>query len=291
MNARGPARVRLSGFPFPTSPRSGTRLFRIALFRRSFVSGAVLALSSLASVVAAQPSSKLAVATRTDRAPRIDGRLDDAVWARARVIEGFTQSRPLPGAAATERTLVYIVYDDEALYVGARLLRARPSDIAKTMTRRDGFGNDWSYDPTTGCNTRERVLIDESLTPAVVNDRCHPSSGRWVSAYDGVTTNDPTDLQIDHFIPLANAWRSGAATWTPERRLAFANDLTSPLTLVAVTGSSNGSKSDSSPDQWLPPDHDAWCTYATNWVSVKHRWALTVTVPEKAALVKILNGC
>ena len=172
----------------------------------------------------------------------------------------------------------------------AALVVAEPAaDL--TPYRRDAFGNDWSYESTTGCNTRERVLIEESLVPAVVDDRCHPSSGRWVSAYDGVTTSDPTDLQIDHFIPLAEAWRSGAATWTPERRLAFANDLSSPLTLVAVTGSSNESKSDSTPDQWLPPDHHAWCSYATSWVTVKHRWALTVTAPEKATLVTILNNC
>ncbi len=157
--------------------------------------------------------------------------------------------------------------------------------------RRDAFGGDWAYDPISGCNIRERVLIEESLVPAVVDDRCHPSSGQWVSAYDGITTQDPADLQIDHFIPLANAWRSGAATWTPERRLAFANDLTSPLTLIAVYGRTNESKSDSTPDQWLPPDKGAWCTYAKNWVTVKSRWTLTVTPPEKATLVRILNDC
>ena len=210
MNARGPARVRLSGFPFPTSPRSGPRLFRIALFRRSFVSGAVLALSSLASVVAAQPSSKLAVATRTDRAPRIDGRLDDAVWARARVIEGFTQSRPIPGAAATERTLVYIVYDDEALYVGARLLRAKPSDIAKTMTRRDGFGNAERLSITFDPQRDRRTGVGFGITAAGVrSDWRH-------------TQDEEMRGRESQFDPVwAAAATIDSAGWTAEMRIPF----------------------------------------------------------------------
>ncbi len=173
--------------------------------------------------------------------------------------------------------------------VDALMVAQPPTGLAPY--RRDAFGNDWAYDPTTGCNTRERVLIAESLATAVVDDRCHPSSGKWVSGYDGVTTTDPTQLQIDHLIPLADAWRSGAAAWTADRRLAFANDLTSPETLLAVTGSTNESKGDRTPDQWMPPNRRSWCSYATSWVDVKHRWGLTVTPAEKAALVQILSGC
>lgn len=163
-------------------------------------------------------------------------------------------------------------------------------DPALPRYERDRFGDDWSYDPASGCNTRERVLIAESLVPAVVDERCRPT-GRWTSAYDGVTTTDIADLQIDHLVPLADAWRSGAASWTDERRLAFANDLAQPGTLIAVTGPTNQSKSDSSPDRWLPPDRSAWCAYATDWVAVKASWQLTVTPAEKATLVQVLAGC
>ena len=89
----------------------------------------------------AQPSPQVAVATRVARAPRVDGRLDEAVWRNAQAVDRFTQQRPVPGKAATERTEVYFVYDDEALYVGARMHRVDPSAISRTMTRRDGFGN------------------------------------------------------------------------------------------------------------------------------------------------------
>ena len=171
-------------------------------------------------------------------------------------------------------------------------LVVRPTDDGGAPPyRRAAFGDDWAYDPSSGCNTRERVLIEESIIPPKVDDRCRTTNGRWRSSYDGVVTDDPADLQIDHVVALANAWRSGAWRWTAERRFSFANDLTEPETLAAVTGHSNQSKGDSSPDQWLPDDRSQWCPFATTWVAIKRRWQLTVTPSEKATLVAILNGC
>lgn len=157
--------------------------------------------------------------------------------------------------------------------------------------RRDAFGSGWDYDPASGCNIRELVLIEEAIRAPDVDDRCRSTNGQWVSAYDGVTVDDVADLQIDHFVPLADAWRSGAAHWTDARREAFSNDLTHPETLIAVTGFTNQSKSDRTPDEWLPPDRTAWCTYASDWVSVKSTWSLSVTPAEKATLVQVLSGC
>jgi fucose permease len=170
-----------------------------------------------------------------------------------------------------------------------RLAVAAP-DPSIPEYRRAAFLDDWDYDPATGCNTRERVLVAESIVPVTVDDRCRPT-GRWRSPYDGVVTTDPHDLQIDHRVPLADAWRSGAWRWSAERRHAFAVDLTDPNTLVAVTASTNESKSDRTPDQWLPPDRAAWCGYALAWVEVKARWGLSVTPAEKATLVQVLSGC
>lgn len=162
---------------------------------------------------------------------------------------------------------------------------------ARADYRRKAFGGDWSYNRRTGCNTRHLVLIEESLVSPTVTDRCKVRAGDWRSVYDGRETTDPADLQIDHLVPLAEAWRSGAENWTEARREAFANDLDDPATLVAVSGSSNQSKSDSSPDKWLPPSVDARCQYVSDWVRVKYRWSLTVTPAEKAVIVQILQGC
>lgn len=169
-------------------------------------------------------------------------------------------------------------------------LEVRTTDPAAPY-RRAEFGDDWDYDPASGCNTRERVLIDESVVEPQVDDRCRTEVGRWRSLYDGVETGDPADLQIDHLVPLADAWRSGADTWTAERRRTFANDRSSPDTLIAVTGRTNQSKGDSTPDVWLPPEEAAWCTYAEMWVDVKARWRLSVTRPERDRLAELLATC
>ena len=91
-------------------------------------------------------------------------------------------------------------------------------------------------------------------------------------------------------VPLANAWRSGAKNWTDNQREQFANDLTRPQ-LLAVDASDNRAKGDQDPAQWKPPNQAFWCAYATNWITVKAHWQLTVTTAEKAALRGMLGTC
>jgi hypothetical protein len=91
-------------------------------------------------------------------------------------------------------------------------------------------------------------------------------------------------------VPLANAWRTGAAGWEDERRADFANDLDTPQ-LIAVSASSNRAKGDQDPSQWRPPERAYWCRYAHDWVAVKHHWQLWVTQDEKDALAEMLDTC
>ena len=140
-----------------------------------------------------------------------------------------------------------------------------------------------------GCDTRDVVLKRDGQA-VVADTTCRITSGTWVSPYDGRSTGDPQDLDIDHMVPLANAWRTGAATWTDEQRGLFANDLGQPQ-LIAVTASTNRSKGDQDPSQWRPPREEYWCTYARDWVAVKSYWGLSVTTDEKTALVEMLGTC
>ena len=140
-----------------------------------------------------------------------------------------------------------------------------------------------------GCDTRHEVLIAESVVPAHVGAGC-TVTGRWYSAYDGVTTSDASTFDIDHVVPLADAWRTGASSWTTAQRQAFANDLTDPQ-LIAVTDNVNQEKGDKSPDQWKPPLVGYWCTYAKMWVAVKYKFKLTINSAEKTALTDMLNRC
>ncbi|MGW1926025.1 GmrSD restriction endonuclease domain-containing protein [Streptomyces massasporeus] len=139
------------------------------------------------------------------------------------------------------------------------------------------------------CDTRETVL-ERDGTDVTRDDECRAVSGKWVSVYDGKTFTDASDLDIDHVVPLANGWRSGANTWTQEERKAFANDLTHPQ-LLAVSAASNRSKGDQGPDEWKPPSQAYWCTYARAWVSVKSDYELSVTEAEKDALTDMLGTC
>lgn len=142
-----------------------------------------------------------------------------------------------------------------------------------------------------GCNSRDRVLIAEAVEPPTVGAGCAIVGGSWFSPYDATTVSDAADLDIDHMIPLAEAWDSGASDWSPSRREAFANDLEDDEALIAVTASSNRSKSDQDPAEWMPPDQDYWCTYALSWIAVKTTWSLTADPAEHAALVEMLATC
>ncbi|AHH95406.1 HNH endonuclease family protein [Kutzneria viridogrisea] len=140
-----------------------------------------------------------------------------------------------------------------------------------------------------GCDTRE-VVIERDGKDVKKDAACKATSGHWTSPYDGKEVSKATELDIDHMVPLAAAWRTGADEWTDERRQQFANDLTAPQ-LFAVSAASNRGKGDQDPSQWKPPAKTYWCTYATNWVIVKHTYQLFVTQAEHDALVDMLSSC
>lgn len=147
-----------------------------------------------------------------------------------------------------------------------------------------------TWDTISGnCDTRETVLKRDG-TNVVTSSTCSATSGHWVSPYDGVATTLASDLDIDHVVPLKEAWISGARDWTDAQRESFANDLTRPQ-LVAVTDNLNQSKGDKDIANWVPPLASFRCTYARAWVQVKHFYGLTVDSAEKAAISSILNGC
>ncbi|MFF3327409.1 HNH endonuclease family protein [Streptomyces sp. NPDC002889] len=139
------------------------------------------------------------------------------------------------------------------------------------------------------CNTRE-VVLKRDGSNVVQDSSCAATSGSWFSPYDGATWYAASDIDIDHIVPLSEAWRSGANSWTTSKRQQFANDLTRPQ-LIAVTDNVNQAKGDQDPAEWLPSVTSYRCTYARMWVHVKYYWNLSVDSAEKSALQSILNGC
>ena len=123
--------------------------------------------------------------------------------------------------------------------------------------------------------------IAESTVPVTLDAKgCRVVSGRWHDPYTGRVFTDPRRLDIDHFIPLAEVHRSGGHAWTPAQRRQYANDLSHPDTLIAVSASANRSKGDRDPVHWLPPNRAYCCGYLKAWVDLKRHWGLAADPVE-----------
>jgi hypothetical protein len=143
----------------------------------------------------------------------------------------------------------------------------------------------WIDANRNGKDTRAEVLIAESLVSVRFTSTGKTvSTGKWLSLYDGETWTKASDVDVDHVVALAEAWRSGAWKWSSSRRQAYANDLGVAWTLRAVTDNVNQSKSDDDPTYWLPPLESANCIYLTEWVAVKIRWKLSVDAEERQSI-------
>lgn len=180
---------------------------------------------------------------------------------------------PTPVSAATART-----------YLAALTVAAESNSPAYDRA----LFNHWITISGT-CNTRETVLKRDG-TNVAVGSNCAATSGSWVSPYDNVATNLASDLDIDHVVPLKEAWVSGARNWSNATRQAFANDLVRPQ-LIAVTDELNAAKGDKDPAEWMVPLASYRCTYVRAWVHVKYYWGLSVDSAEKAALTSYLAAC
>ena len=155
---------------------------------------------------------------------------------------------------------------------------------------RDLFGKNWSDADRDGCNTRQEVLIAESIIPATIGNAC-AVTGKWFSVYDGVTTTKSRGFDIDHMVPLKEAWDSGAWNWNEDQRKKFANDLDKSFFLIAVTAHSNRSKGEQDPAEWMPTSASYRCEYARIWVKIKRAWDLSVDPAENKFLKRTLAKC
>ncbi|MFE2040409.1 HNH endonuclease family protein [Streptomyces sp. NPDC059477] len=176
--------------------------------------------------------------------------------------------------------------------VSAATARTYLASLPVATENRTGYNRDlfphWITQSGT-CNTRE-VVLKRDGTNVVQDSACAATSGSWYSQYDGATWSAAADVDIDHLVPLAEAWDSGASGWTTAQRQSFANDLTRPQ-LIAVTDNVNQSKGDQDPATWMPSRTAYRCTYVRAWVQVKYYYGLSVDSAEKTALTSYLSAC
>lgn len=150
----------------------------------------------------------------------------------------------------------------------------------------------WTDDDADCQNTRAEVLISESMSPVELDENgCEVLKGRWFDPYTGLMVKDPSQLDVDHLVPLAEAHRSGAESWDADQRRAFANNLVHPDGLIAVFSKANRSKGDSDPANWLPPNESYRCEYVQDWLIYKFIWELSMDKEEELAIRRVLREC
>ncbi|WP_378144480.1 HNH endonuclease family protein [Cnuibacter sp. UC19_7] len=192
-----------------------------------------------------------------------------------------------PGPAAAPRVDVEVVRD---------LLAAIPAATTPIDGYdREAFGKPWADMDRNGCDTRNDILRRDLDAPTMKSGSwCTVAAGVLDDPYTGTTIDfqrgEQTSplVQIDHIVPLAWAWRNGAADWDTVTKLKFAND---PVELVAVDGEANNAKADSGPAGWLPPDTESQCAYVAVFTLVVAQYQLTIDDADRAAISTTLDTC
>lgn len=166
----------------------------------------------------------------------------------------------------------------EALLQQVRIVDQR---VESPGYSRENFGHGWGkvVFGNALCSTRE-VILNTQLT-VEESDGCTVVRASGVDPY----TLAPLvvgQIDIDHVFPLSAAWDLGAAQWTLEQRINFANDR--ERNLVAVDSAVNRRKSDGTPDEWMPPNKTQHCWYATRYVQVAQHYGLAVTTGDARTL-------
>lgn len=204
------------------------------------------------------------------------GRLLAALVAMPLLVSGTVVTAPADPADAGELVKVRLHRAVKDLPVARETRRGYDREKFRHWVDADGDCRD----------TRDEVLAAESLVGV---RGCDVRRGKWRSYYDRVVVRWSSRLDVDHMVPLAEAWDSGAKRWNTRTRSRFANDLRDVRSLVAVTTSSNRSKSDQDPAEWMPAY--GRCRYVQEWTAVKIRWSLKVNRAEKRALVRRASRC
>jgi hypothetical protein len=168
--------------------------------------------------------------------------------------------------------------------------------LAELVVTAESFGSSykrssfrhWIDADSNGCDTRRDVLAAESSKRVSCRTL---TGGAWLSAFDNAKTTNASGFDVDHMVPLKEAWESGAHSWDSATRTSFANDLAYEHSLIAVSAKSNRSKSDRDPNNWMPPASSFHCQYVGRWIAVKYRWSLSVDTAEKSFLESRVASC
>lgn len=160
---------------------------------------------------------RLMRATRLPSAVRLDGKLDESAWEAAEVASDFTQSWPDPGAPASQKTEVRVLYDADALYVGVRMFDDAPATIAAPLARRDASGiySDWVHLVVDTYRDRRNAFRFTTNPRGVQKDVLHLDDRgedlNWDAVWEVVTSIDSLGWVAEYRIPFSQLRFEGSA--------------------------------------------------------------------------------
>lgn len=220
------------------------------------------------------------------RAASLAASIRPAVWGRSLAASAVAGGLLLAGVAVPAEAASY--YSAPLRTAARSLAVAAENNAGYDRNRYFGYWNDTNRDCQ---NTRAEVLLQETKSAVTYTTarRCTLRTGRWVSVWDNRVHTSASAVEIDHTVPVHEAWGSGARYWSQARRVAFYNDLGDSRSLNALTAALNSAKQARGPESWMPPANR--CAYIGQWIAVKIRWGLRVDSVEKAALVRYADSC
>jgi hypothetical protein len=161
-----------------------------------------------------------------------------------------------------------------------------PVDVDTGLYDRRRFGG-W-IDVDGDClDTRNEILLLNSLTEVTLdNSGCRVVQGDWFDVYSGSLISDPSEIDIDHIVSLSHAWSGGAALWTEQELIAFANDFDN---LIITASGINRSKNDSTPLGWLPPSEEFQCEFVQRFIAISEKYQI-IMPPSEGVRLQILRS-
>nr|WP_235423611.1 HNH endonuclease family protein [Pseudarthrobacter chlorophenolicus] len=210
-------------------------------------------------------------------------------------------ARALDGiGSAPTNTAAYPADGDSAREAAQALVQLEGIPVKgrapKTGYARDEFGPAWADTDHNGCDTRNDILARDLTgeTFKAGTNNCVVMTGTLADRYTGTSISfvrgqaTSSAVQIDHIVPLSDAWQKGAQQLSGDQRRELAND---PLNLMAADGPTNSAKGDKDAATWLPPNKAFRCGYVARQTAVKAKYNLWVTKAEHDAIAGILQDC
>ena len=146
-------------------------------------------------------------------------------------------------------------------------------------------------DDNTCFTTRGLVLVRDSKVPVrtKVDKPCRVISGEWFDPYTDQVYVKAWHVEVDHVVPLKNAYISGADKWSWKRRCAYFNYMGNKFHLMPIETVTNREKSDRSVEEWTPPNKKYQCQYVANWLKIKAIWSLRMSENEVNGINNVIK--